>query len=233
MADLSDLFELSRPFEPNESAWGAIERRAARRQRHRRVGSAALGLGMFLGALTGLLLAFNRTVPVFGPRGQAYAAVGGPVSRGRGSVPAATVLGGPQAAATDGSASATLAGATAGGGTLVDAHDEHRQIVDARVVAATHPGDGRGGTGDGMSGSGSGGSGTGDAPNTGAPGHANGHGPVQGGPGPVSGGGGGLGGSSGGSSGGSGGCGGGSVGHGPAHVRGPRACDPRGGCDLS
>src|SRR4029078_5025436 len=69
MADLSDLFEMSRPFEPTDAAWRTIERRAARRQLHRRVGSAALGLGMFLGAMIGLLMAFNRTVPVFGPRG--------------------------------------------------------------------------------------------------------------------------------------------------------------------
>jgi hypothetical protein len=233
MADLSELFEVSRPFEPNESAWRAIERRTARRHFHRRVGSAALGLGMFLGALTGLLLAFNRTVPVFGQRGQTYAAVGGPASRGRGSGPAATGLGGPQAAATVVPGSAALAGASAGGGTLVDLHDEHRQIVDARVVAATHPGGGRGGAGDGAGESGTGGSGTGDpagtgAPGTGAPGHSNGHGPVQGGHDPVSGGG--AGGGSGGSS---GGCGGGSVGHGPTHVHGPRPCDPRGGCNLS
>jgi hypothetical protein len=224
MAELSDLFELSRPFEPNESAWLAVQHRASRRQRHRRVGSAALGLGMFLGAMMGLLLAFNRTVPVFGHLGQAHASVAGPAGRGRGSLPATTVLGSPQQASTGDAASATVAAAMGGGGSLVDAHDEHRQIVDARVVAPAAPGPGRGDTGDGASGSG-----TGDPPGAGAPTHGSGHGPAQGGSGPPSGGG--AGGGSGGS-GGSSGCGGGSIGHGHGHVRGPHVCGPSGSCNL-
>jgi hypothetical protein len=227
MADLSDLFEMSRPFEPTDSAWRTIERRAARRQRNRRVGSAALGLGMFLGAMIGLLMAFNRTVPVFGPRGRAVAALPGPAARGRGSALTTTGLGSPRAGSTADHA-ATVSG-VGGGAVLVDLHDEHRQIVDARVGAASQTG-GRGGGEAGPAGSGPADSGPGSGP-AGTPGHGTGHEPVQGGPGSVGGSGGGSGsGSSGGSS---GGCGGGSAVHGPTHVRGPRACEPRGGCNLS